>query len=231
MSNQEIEYWNVGESEQLSHKTQDEAIECYLDGFDGDMPATVEVIGYARMKPEVSFLASHLLSQALESLDDEFGDPDGDYTEPTKDMRSAEQVFIKAILAQYTSWLLKEARTVTVDVPLWIRRQNDLRDAVDVPLQTSTTITHRESMLSHKEKRKLWIRETKRISKGWSDRAAVSTTFAAAALDMNNAQFNYATKRDGISPQERSGPGMPSMWRWGDVKNLKARLPVTKETK
>lgn len=47
-------------------------------------------------------LAERALDQFLEDLDEEYGDPDGDNTEPTETMKAASLAFADAILKEYT---------------------------------------------------------------------------------------------------------------------------------
>jgi len=67
-------------------------------------PIKVDV--FRRM--EVSNTAEHLgedaLGRALEQLDEEYSDPDGDMTEPTDAMKAAALAFGKAVLADYKPW-------------------------------------------------------------------------------------------------------------------------------
>ena len=124
----EIEYWSVGEQERLSHETIDEAVEWFLDGVGGGteglrpfLASTIEVIGYARMEPGIEFLKSALLERALEALDEEYAGPDGDYSEATEAMKAAEEVFIQAILAEYTPWTCEQVCTRKVNVEEWVK--------------------------------------------------------------------------------------------------------------
>lgn len=49
-------------------------------------------------------LIDRALSQALETIDEEHSDPDGDSTEPTPEMTKAAEAFIDVVLSQYVSW-------------------------------------------------------------------------------------------------------------------------------
>lgn len=83
----------------------DEAIEYYLDGIwkiEPDLYLTV-----CEMAPMLPMLGpcNSPLEYMIECLDEEYSDPEGDYSVPTPAMREAERVFIQAVLKEYKSWL------------------------------------------------------------------------------------------------------------------------------
>lgn len=49
-------------------------------------------------------IARNALDDALERLDEEYGDPDGTPSEPTEKMKSAAMAFAKDLLAEYVVW-------------------------------------------------------------------------------------------------------------------------------
>ncbi len=49
--------------------------------------------------------AKSILGDLLENLDDEYGDPDGDSTEPTDKMEKASLELAKVMREEYTSWM------------------------------------------------------------------------------------------------------------------------------
>jgi hypothetical protein len=61
---------------------------------------------YKRMDAShgVHRIAERALEDAMERLDEEYGDPEGESTEPTDKMRSAAQAFAEAIIAEYVPW-------------------------------------------------------------------------------------------------------------------------------
>ena len=63
----------------------------------------VKVLEFRRI--EVTLRVDSILDSVLESLDEEYGDPDGDYTTPTKKMKEAAEVFAKEIISEYYSWM------------------------------------------------------------------------------------------------------------------------------
>lgn len=120
----ECAFWDAHQRETLVHADIHDAVEDYVDGM-GELPAdeeaTVRVTGY-NPQSAAGFLDGSVLERALESLDEEFGDPNaGEYTQPTEAMRAAEAAFISAVLAEYHVWTCD--KVVDVDVPIlpWVR--------------------------------------------------------------------------------------------------------------
>jgi len=124
MTEREIVFWHIGDTEQLEHESLDEAVEAHLDACGERLPERVTVTGYARVKPSLGegFSVEH----ALEALDEELGDPGvTDYTEPTPTMLEAERVFHAAVLAEYESWACEEVTTREVVVADWRKEHDD----------------------------------------------------------------------------------------------------------
>lgn len=119
----ECAFWDARESEVLEHRDIHDAVEDYVEGM-GELPAddeaTVRVTG-CNQRSAAGFLDGSVLEYALERLDQEFSDPEGEYTEPTAAMKAAEAAFISAVLAEYHVWTCDEV--VDVDVPIlpWVR--------------------------------------------------------------------------------------------------------------
>jgi hypothetical protein len=121
----EVVFWGLEDEEYLSCYTLDEVMErifdeCYPDPF----PEKVTVCGYAREKIDPSILEDSLIGHALEYLDEEYGDPDGGYTEPTENMKKAERTFIEAILKEYESWTCKAVCKEEIIVADWIKKNH-----------------------------------------------------------------------------------------------------------
>ena len=115
-------WWGTKDSERLIHRTPDEAIEEMLD----QVPCPIDDFGevvvaeYAPMKCSAD--AERVLERLLESLDDEYGDPDGDYTEPTDSMKQAAEAFVRAVVAEYTPWACEPTgNEVRVNALDWVR--------------------------------------------------------------------------------------------------------------
>lgn len=115
--------WAEAGAERSRHLDIASAIEEIVDGL-GALPDSddecIVVEGWTRRSAE-GFLDGSIIERALESLDDEFGDPDGGYSEPTPAMREAEAAFIRAVLAEYPVWSCYTAVLVRVPVLPWVR--------------------------------------------------------------------------------------------------------------
>jgi hypothetical protein len=126
-------FWSVEDNEELSHTDLEDAVEEYLDDFmsprmtqaDWDaIPETVEVIGYKRMDPLTVGSVDHYgpLDHLLESLDDEFGDPNGNPTDRTSAMEDAAEEFVGKVLAEYTVWACEPSgEKETINCRDWIK--------------------------------------------------------------------------------------------------------------
>lgn len=119
----EIVYWDCSDPEYLTHTEMDDALDSYLS--DGrEMPETLEVHGYARMKkPTVDVLADDILERTLEDLDCivELGSPDGP-TKATEQMKAASIAFAGAILRDYTPWACEVVITHKINAEDWIKK-------------------------------------------------------------------------------------------------------------
>lgn len=63
-----------------------------------------------------------VLDEVLESLDEEYGDIEGDPTEPTDTMRRAAEVFCEVIIREYPVFRVEEVLQVHItDVPGWVK--------------------------------------------------------------------------------------------------------------
>lgn len=94
------------------------AVENAEDETDAEV-TEVKVAAWRRPAVPPSFLRGSVLEHALERLDEEFGDPDGDDTEPTAEMRAVEKKFIDDLLALYKPEILEAVEIVRVDVAEW----------------------------------------------------------------------------------------------------------------
>jgi len=64
------------------------------------LPDNVRVTGYSKKVLKGDDIDS-TLDNMLEQLDEKYGDPDGDFSEPTKAMREAFAVFKKVVIQEY----------------------------------------------------------------------------------------------------------------------------------
>lgn len=125
MAEREVRWWGPPEAERLYASDKDEAIESILDDFD-EPPETVVVCGYAEMK--VNFESYGPLEDVLESLDEEYGDPDGDRAEATEAMIEAEEAFMAVIAKEYKTWACEEVSRETINIAEWRSAQDKAKD-------------------------------------------------------------------------------------------------------
>lgn len=119
MSERTSVYWDCSEdNERLTHETIEDALDAYGDSIHpAPTPESVEVFGFARMEIDLDFWSNDVLTRFIESVDEEYGDPDDGYSEPTEAMKTAAKAFVRAVVADYKSrvWACEivETRTVT----------------------------------------------------------------------------------------------------------------------
>lgn len=121
-----IEFWSADGSNSL-YETIDECIQNYLESIDPKShPKEVTVVGYERTKISQTFLEASVLEFTLDALDEEFGDPNGEHSDPTSKMKEAEMTFIKVILADYFPWTCERSNEfVTVNTQEWLAKNRD----------------------------------------------------------------------------------------------------------
>ena len=108
-----------GASPRMTCPTRDEAVLQALNApAHNGPPPTVEVITYAPRRVETEQL--NPLERLLETLDEEYGDPTGcAKTEPTPEMKQAEQEFVNAVVAKYRPNRLRPVMSEEIDVARW----------------------------------------------------------------------------------------------------------------
>jgi len=79
-----------------------------MDVFDD--PETIENFKYPfivyEFKPmEIELSAKWIVKEILEKLDDELGDPEGDYTQPTEAMIKSAEALVETIKKEYHVWM------------------------------------------------------------------------------------------------------------------------------
>jgi len=123
--------WGEEGSEYL-YDSLGEAVAEMLEQRLPDIPETLTMVGYRRMKAELR--PSDVLESLLEELDEELGDPDGDEaTKPTPAMIEAAEAVCKVVLAEYVPWACEECGVrETVDVREWARENDaELLDEIE----------------------------------------------------------------------------------------------------
>jgi len=96
-----IKYYGIETDERLM-LTKMEVIEKNFHDVKDVEEYNFPFIVYEFTPREINIDAEWLLDYVLEYLDDEYGDPDGDYTKPSQKMIDAAQEFIKVIKSEYT---------------------------------------------------------------------------------------------------------------------------------
>jgi hypothetical protein len=115
----EIVCWDEPDREDLRYTDEYEAIEGILEDWDGPLEGTLIICGYARMLVGTAYM--HPLEDILDTLDEEFGNPYGDLSEPTPKMKQAEAAFLKVIEEEYVPWACEEVCRKEIDVLKWVK--------------------------------------------------------------------------------------------------------------
>ena len=111
--------WGSPDDERLEYIDEDEAIEEILDDIDGPLPEAITICGFARI--EINTLRLHPLEDCLDTLDEDYGDPDGEPAHPTEAMKEAERVFLETIKKEYTPWMCEEVCRKEISVADWVK--------------------------------------------------------------------------------------------------------------
>ena len=112
------ELWGTGDEEHLQYDNENECIEAMLDIMDNPLPEKITICGFARMDVDTTCL--NPLEYCLEGLDEEYGDPDGEYSKPTETMKAAEKTFLEIIQKEYKPWACEEVCRKEIIVADWI---------------------------------------------------------------------------------------------------------------
>jgi len=129
-----IDFWGLEDDENLTHTEMDDAIESILDGTGDikDLPETIEVCGFVYLDlPSVESLASRVLGDFIEGLDENYSNPDAGYTKETGTMKEAAVAFVTTVLEKYKVWACDLVKRETINVREWIKenRSDWLEDA------------------------------------------------------------------------------------------------------
>ena len=113
-------YYGHPDDEKFRYTTLDEHVFNYLDGLAPNMPETIEVVEYHRVKlQEREWALSGLLDDVLERLDEEYAVEDA--FEATDRMKEAASAFEKVIREEYVPNRCEQGGAViTVGVKDWI---------------------------------------------------------------------------------------------------------------
>jgi hypothetical protein len=110
MTKREPELWSYKETEILSHRDIEGAIDEFFDELDAsqEIPLTLEMTGYAPMIPNVDRIANRVLDDLLENyLDDEY---------PTAGLANEIEMFINEILDWENVSLNRQAFSMAQDI-------------------------------------------------------------------------------------------------------------------
>jgi hypothetical protein len=118
-------FWGEEGQERLDDTEIDDCIEYIVDGLfglgdDDPLNTTIEVFAFERMNVGVDPV-TQILEPLLESLDEEYCDPNDVYTMPTDEMKSAAAKLAEVVEREYEAWACAEIGTVEVDVMAWVK--------------------------------------------------------------------------------------------------------------
>lgn len=138
MSDRRVEFWAVQDTEDLRHRTLDEAVGEYLDDLAPlGWPETVTVTGYARREVHMPMFdcARGLLEVYVGDLHDEYGyDPEG--PEAWALASNAEITIVldvlRALHDRFEPCLCDPVTSEVVDVEAWVEQHKPHWLAVDV---------------------------------------------------------------------------------------------------
>jgi len=123
-------YWSCIDVEYLRCSTLDEAVEEYLDGYDGEYVVKepealfralgdVTVTGYAHAELDAEHIAETTLEDAIGRLY-EYADPEDEVT-PHARMKDAARAFGAAGAADFDVWLCEPVCQETVNALKWVQ--------------------------------------------------------------------------------------------------------------
>jgi hypothetical protein len=122
VNDREIVGWSCNENEErIVCSDKDEAIRYYLEAFEcGEKPDKIKVYGFARS--EIHDDGTGVLEDFLIWLDEDFGDPDSGWTEPSDKMKKAAKEFVDIVISEYEVWACDCVYEEEVDVKEWLKK-------------------------------------------------------------------------------------------------------------
>jgi hypothetical protein len=106
-------FYGLKDQERLDESVKTCVERLLADGFTG---WPIKVYVHQQMDVGGEFMAAsiaeHAIERALDNLDEEYGDPDGDPTEPTEAMKAAALAFGRAVVADYVPFMCEETGEV-----------------------------------------------------------------------------------------------------------------------
>ena len=109
----DTQYYGYDGQERLDTDPEDVII-YLLEGEEDyqDFPIKVYVFKPMNASKDIKRLSENLLRDLLENIDEDYSDPDGDYTKPTDAMLKAVDVFAKVVKDEYTPWMCEQTGEV-----------------------------------------------------------------------------------------------------------------------
>ncbi len=115
------QFWGLKDQERLTCTDPDEVIEACLEDADPECPPkTILICGFVPM--DATLNPDRCLDDILCSLDEEYGDSEGEPTNPTEAMKRAMQTCCDTILKDYISWACEQVCSQEVNVQEWIKK-------------------------------------------------------------------------------------------------------------
>lgn len=116
-----VAFWDRFDQEHLTFDNIADAIADRLDDVHPDRPTSIDVYGYRPIKIPPTDVEV-FLDQFIETYDEEYGDPDGEAYEPSKELRELAEQFVKRFDEEYKPWAhTAEVRMVVRDVKAWVQ--------------------------------------------------------------------------------------------------------------
>lgn len=118
MTDTHIVFWDCrSDREDLAFTSIEDAVQSWADDLEGPLPEEVTVYGWKRMEiPSAEAIAERVLDDVLERLDEEYGDPDGGFVQPAKELNAAALRFAEEVRTHYVSWMCEQATSRIVRV-------------------------------------------------------------------------------------------------------------------
>lgn len=98
------ELYGYKEQERLDTDIEDTVRRVIEDGCT-EFPIEINVFKNMNITEDVNVFAKNILENLLEDLDEEYSDPDGDYTVPSEEMKKASLAFAKVMVKEYHVWM------------------------------------------------------------------------------------------------------------------------------
>ena len=103
-------FYGVEEQERLDADPHDTFVNELSNMDEAEIASCEMIIVYEWRRIQLSeevakMYAKSILEDLLNSLDEEYADPDGDYTEETENMKASSEKFVKDVLKEYKPWI------------------------------------------------------------------------------------------------------------------------------